>query len=279
MYKKEYIIGYKVLCALTALFIVAGSVYYFISSKIYLATRPCVFMYVVELAILAGAAVFFAASALPGKLKINAKRDISAALIKWSITVSACFSIMNAFFMIRVEYSGNLDLISDDMQRFLLMLFYLALLRFALKPSHVSRMAAVILGIIYAMYALLVYTLFYHQALDFREITMVVSVAMWVLTLAGFTNIKRSYYASPISKTDLYAVARFETKAGFKCAIVKDGFEGDVGVFSYDTELICMMDSPYDTNAPFDDEDDQNAWLDALSSLREEEQDAHEGII
>ena len=280
MLKNGFIIVYKVLCVLTAVLIVAGNIYYFITSNIYLATRPCVFMYAMELVILAGAAVFFAASAVPGRVKVNAKRNISAALIKWSIIVCACFSVMNAFFLIRIEYSDKLaTLISDDMQKLLLMFFYLALLKFALKPGHASRMAAIIIGCVFVVYTLFLNTCFYQNALNIRVLSMAAAVAVWVLALAGFTNIKRSYYASPISKTDLYVVERFETKAGAKCAIVKSGFEGDIGAFFYDTQQICMMDSPYGIPETFVDEADQDAWLSAVKLVKKEENDSREGIL
>ena len=275
MSKREMIVSYNVLSALVALVIMAGEVFYFFASKVYLATRPCVFEYALNTVSPLCTAAFLIAVALPVQHKVNAKGFRAEKCIEVLLLLSLCANIINTFFSFRLEYSIN-GIPYPDWEKLQLMLFYALLFGFLKTNRFIYRVGAVIAGAGFIVYECLLFFVVRNDVMNISVMALILSVAMWIITLCMFLSLKRAVFAAPSNRkisTNSYVIDCFVTASGERFAIMISRFHLFYTLYSYSTGSKMLVDGYHEITV-FEDSVSNEQLRKKLRAIRHEEYDA-----
>ena len=115
MKKRILIHAYNVISLLSAILIAICLPIVVIMGEYWKATRPCLMMFLFSIVPIVCSSFIFFLSALPGKWKvkhIDVRRILESVLI-----ICCCFSALDFFFEMRIEYIGFFGLLSADMEK------------------------------------------------------------------------------------------------------------------------------------------------------------------
>lgn len=210
MKKRILIHAYNVISLLSAILIAICLPIVVIMGEYWKATRPCLMMFLFSIVPIVCSSFIFFLSALPGEWKVkhfDVRRILESVLI-----ICCCFSALDFFFEMRIEYIGFFGLLSADMEKLLSLAFYIILLLFLKTNHYYWRFATIVIGTANIIYIPVFNNLFFHKPFNLREVCFMLPFFIWILALCLFTSLEHSVYSSIPAKRvseDEYYIGRF----------------------------------------------------------------------